>query len=109
MVVNGCVILLVFSNRQLRIRKTNALVVSLAVADFGVEMIVAPSLIFCNLATERTLRLTEAGLIVISERLYIFYASGTNFFSLVQERYVAVVKPLKYFTFMKRRRVIQML
>ena len=31
MVVNGCVILLVFSNRQLRIRKTNALVVSLAV------------------------------------------------------------------------------
>ena len=100
MVVNGCVILLVFSNRQLRIRKTNALVVSLAVADFGVEMIVAPILIFCNLATERTLRLTEAGLIVISERLYIFYASGTNFFSLVQERYVAVVKPLKYFTFM---------
>ena len=28
--------------------------------------------------------------------------------SLVLERYVAVVKPLKYLTFMKRRRVIQM-
>ena len=81
----------------------------LAVADFGVGMIVAPSLIFCNLATERTPRLTEAGLIVISERLFIIYASGTTFFSLVLERYVAVVKPLKYFTFMKRRRVIQML
>ena len=78
----------------------------LAVADFGVGMIVAPSLIFCNLATERTPRLTEAGLIVISDGLFIFYAS---FFSLVLERYVAVVKPFKYFTFMKRRRVIQML
>ena len=109
MVVNGCVIFLVFSNRQHRIRKTNAFVVSLAVADFDVVMIVAPSLVFCNLETERTLRLTEAGLIVISERLFIFYASGTNFFSLVLERYVAVVKPLKYFTFMKRRRVIQIL
>ena len=28
--------------------------------------------------------------------------------SLVLERYVAIVKPLKYLTFMKRRRVIQM-
>ena len=73
---------------------------SSAVADFGVQMIVALILIFCNLATERTLRLTEGELIVISERLFIFYASGTNVFSLVQERYVAVVKPLKYFTFM---------
>ena len=82
---------------------------SLAVADFDVVMIVAPSLVFCNLETERTPRLTKAGLIVISERLFMFYASGTNFFSLVLERYVAVVKPLKYFTFMKCRRVIQML
>ena len=81
MVVNRCVILLVFSNRQLPIRKTNALVVSSAVADFGVQMIDALILIFCNLATERTLRLTEAELIVISERLFIFYASGTNVFS----------------------------
>ena len=29
-------------------------------------------------------------------------------FSLVLERYIAVVKPLKYLTFMKRHRVIQM-
>ena len=29
-------------------------------------------------------------------------------FNLVLERYVAVVKPLKYLTFMKHRRVIQM-
>ena len=40
--------------------------------------------------------------------VFTLYASGTNLVSLVLERYVAVVKPLKYLTFMKRRRVIQM-
>ena len=106
MVVNGFVIFLVCSKRQLR-TKTNAFVVSLAVADFGVGMIVVPSLFFCSLATECTPRSKE-GLIVIYVRVFILYISGTNLFSLVLERYVAVVNPLKYLTFMKRRRVIQM-
>ena len=43
MVVNGFVIFLVCSKRQLR-TKTNAFVVSLAVADFGFGMIAVPSL-----------------------------------------------------------------
>ena len=106
MVVNGFVIFLVCSKRQLR-TKTNAFVVSLAVADFGVGMIVVPSRFFCSLATECTPRSKE-GLIVIYVRVFILYISGTNLFSLVLERYVAVVNPLKYLTFMKRRRVIQM-
>ena len=41
-------------------------------------------------------------------RVFNFYTSGTNLAVLVLERYVAVVIPLKYLTFMKRRRVIQM-
>ena len=41
-------------------------------------------------------------------RVFIVYTSGTNLAVLVLERYVAVVIPLKYLTFMKRRRVIQM-
>ena len=41
-------------------------------------------------------------------RVFIVYTSGTNLAVLVLERYVAVVKPLKYLTFMKRRRVISM-
>ena len=41
-------------------------------------------------------------------RVFTFYASGTNLVNLVLERYVAVVKPLKYLNFMTRRRVIQM-
>ena len=40
--------------------------------------------------------------------MFFICASGTNLFSLVLERYIAVVKPLKYLTFMKRHRVIQM-
>ena len=80
---------------------------SLAVADFGVGMIFVPSFFFCSLATECTLSSKE-GSIVILLCLFTLYASGTNLVSLVLERYVAVVKPLKYLTFMKRRRVIQM-
>ena len=106
MVVNGFVIFLVCSKRQLR-TKTNAFVVSLAVADFGVGMLAVPSRFFCSLATECTPRSKE-GLIVTYVRVFILYISGTNLFSLVLERYVAVVNPLKYLTFMKRRRVIQM-
>ena len=106
MVVNGFVIFLVCSKRQLR-TKTNAFVVSLAVADFGVGMIIVPSRFFCSLATECPLYSKEE-LIVMFVRVFIVYTSGTNLVGLVLERYVAVVKPLKYLTFMKRRRVIQM-
>ena len=101
MVVNGFVIFFVCSKRHLR-TKTNAFVVSLAVADFGVGMIAVPSLFFCSLATQCT---PEH---VIFLKVFIIYTSGTNLVGLVLERYVAVVKPLKYLTFMKRRRVIQM-
>ena len=106
MVVNGFVIFLVCSKRQLR-TKTNAFIVSLAVADFGVGMLAVPSRFFCSLATECTPRSKEE-LIVTFVRVFILYTSGTNLVSLVLERYVAVVKPLKYLTFMTRRRVIQM-
>ena len=106
MVVNGFVIFLVCSKRQLR-TKTNTFIVSLAVADFGVGILAVPSRFFCSLATECTPRSKER-LIVTFVWVFILYSSGTNLVSLVLERYVAVVKPLKYLTLMKRRRVIQM-
>ena len=106
MIVNGFVIFLVCSKRQLR-TKTKTFVVSLAVADFGVGMIAVPLLFFCSLATECTPHSKE-GLVVTFVRVFILYTSGTNLVSLVLERYVAVAKPLKYLTFMTRRRVIQM-
>ena len=106
MVVNGFVIFLVCSKRQLR-TKTNTFIVSLAVADFGVGMLAVPSRFFCSLATECAPPSREE-LIVRFVRVFIVYTSGTNLVGLVLERYVAVVKPLKYLTFMTRRRVIQM-
>ena len=70
-------------------------------------MLAVPSRFFCSLATECAPRSREE-LIVRFVRVFIVYTSGTNLVGLVLERYVAVVKPLKYLTFMKRRRVIQM-
>ncbi|CAH3136462.1 unnamed protein product [Pocillopora meandrina] len=106
MVVNGFVIFLVCSKRQLR-TKTNTFIVSLAAADFGVGMLAVPPRFFCSLATECAPPSTEE-LIVTLVRAFIVYTSGTNLVGLVLERYVAVVKPLKYLTFMTRRRVIKM-
>ncbi|XP_022780920.1 trace amine-associated receptor 1-like, partial [Stylophora pistillata] len=103
---NGFVIFLVCGKRQLR-TKTNMFIVSLAVADFSVGMIAVPSRFFCDLVTECTEGF-KAGLPVMYMRVFIVFASGTNLTSLVLERYIAVVQPLKYLTLMKRNRVTQM-
>lgn len=105
MVVNGFVVILVCSKRQLR-TKTNTFIVSLAVADFGVGIVAVPSLFRTKeyecIPDEKTI------LIVDHAKIFIVYASGSNLFSLVLERYIGVVKPLQYLTIMKRRRVIKM-
>ena len=101
---NGFIIYLVCSKRQLR-TKTNAFVVSLAVADFCVGMSVVPPMFFCEKATgcNRQLHWSDSEL-----RLFFSYASAINMCGLVVDRYIAVVKPFKYLIFMRRRRVIQM-
>ena len=103
---NGFVIFLVCRKRQLR-TETNTFIVSLAVADSAVGMIAAPSYFLCNMINE-CISDKKASPFVINVWVFILYASGTNLFSLVLERYIAVVKPLKYITFMTSRRVIQM-
>ena len=103
---NGFVIFLVCRKRQLR-TETNTFIVSLAVADSAVGMIAAPSYFLCNMINE-CISDKKASSFVINVWVFILYASGTNLFSLILERYIAVVKPLKYITFMTSRRVIQM-
>ena len=98
---NGFIIFLVCSKRQLR-TKTNAFVVSLAVADFCVGMAVVPPMFFCQMATGCNTHWIDFA------RLLLGYASVVNLCCLVLDRYIAVVKPLRYLTFMTRRRVIQM-
>ena len=70
MVVNGFVIFLVCSKRQL-LTKTNTFIVSLAVADFGVGMTAIPSRFFCRLTTECPPSSKE-GLIMIFVRVFTF-------------------------------------
>ena len=69
---------------------------SLALDNFCVGMI-AVSSHFSTMAHECASR-KKARLLVIYARVFIVHASGTNLFSLVLERFIAVVKPLKYFT-----------
>ena len=94
---NGSIIFLVCSRRRLR-TKTNAFIVSLAVADFFVGVSTFPSLFFCPEEGDCN-RLSH------DLRNLFPFASVVNLCTLVLERYVAVVMPFKYLTFMKRRRV----
>ena len=103
---NGFLTVLVRSKGQLR-TKTNTLIVSLAVVDFCVGMIVVPSRFLCGMANKRISNDT-ASLIGINVGVLLVYASGSNLFSLALERYITVAKPSKYLTFMTSRRVIHM-
>ena len=78
MIVNGFVIFLVCSQRQL-CTKTNAFVVSLAVADFGVGMIVVPSRFFCSHTTECTPRFESFEILDFNLQQNLLWS---NFFSL---------------------------
>ena len=104
---NGFVVVVVCRNRSLR-TKTNAFVVSLAVADFFVGMIAVPSLFLCEIASGCDSQgLLSDGIDYI--RWLFVYASMGNLCSLVLDRYMAIAKPLHYLLFMKRRRVVQII
>ncbi|CAH3038275.1 unnamed protein product, partial [Porites lobata] len=94
---NGFTVLFVGSRRRLR-TKTNALIVSLAVADFCVGAFVVPSLFVCDI---------RGGCIWPQP-----YASWVDFirwlFEYASTMNMAVVKPLKYVNFMTTRRVTQL-
>ena len=99
---NGFIVFLVCRKRQLR-TKTNAFVVSLAVADFCVGMSVVPPMFLCQMATGCNPRPYWISFV----RWVFGYQSVVNLCVLVLDRYIAVVKPLKYLTVITRRRVIQ--
>ena len=106
---NGFIISLVGRNRPLR-TKTNAFIASLAVADFLVGVGVVPSLFFCEISGGgcKWSRAWSSWLPDLIRWLF-GYASAFNLCSLVTDRYIAIVKPLKYVTCVTPRRVIQMI
>ena len=104
---NGSIIFLVCSKRRL-LTKTNAFIISLAVADLGVGVSVFPSEFSCEIV--KTSHISSSRCWNIDRIRWLFgYASVTSLCSLVLDRYVAIVKPLNYLNFMSRGRVIQMI
>ena len=104
---NGFTVLLVGGQRRLR-TKTNAFIVSLAVADFCVGAFVVPSLFFCDIRGGCNWPRPYASWVDFIRWLYV-YASIMNLCSLVLDRYMAIVKPLKYVNFMTTRRITKLI
>ena len=105
---NGFIIFLVCIKRQLR-TKTNAFIVSLSVADFCVGVSVVPSFFICDITGGSDWSTGHHPLWTLGIRWLFGYASVMNLCSLVLERYIAIVKPLKYLTAMTRCRVAKMI
>ena len=105
---NGFIIFLVCIKRQLR-TKTNAFIVSLSVADFCVGVSVVPSFFICDITGGCDWSTGNRRLWTHGIRWLFGYASVMNLCSLVLERYIAIVKPLKYLIAMTRCRVVKML
>ena len=103
---NGFTIFLVCSRRNLR-TKTNAFIVSLAVADFCVGLSVIPSLFACDITN--TCDDWPYYWWVNFIRWLFGLPSAVNLCGLVLDRFVAIVHPLKYITLMTRRRTIQVI
>ena len=99
---NGFTIFLVCSRRNLR-TKTNAFIVSLAVADFCVGLSVIPSLFACNITNTCDWPEHLRSWVTII-RLLFSNTSVVNLCLLVLDRFIAIVHRLVYITFMTRRR-----
>ena len=104
---NGFTVLLVGGQRRLR-TKTNALIVSLSVADFCVGAFIVPSLFFCHIRGGCDWPRPYASWMDFIRWLFVC-ASIMNLCSLLLDRYVAVVKPLKYVNFMTTRRITKLI
>lgn len=93
---NGFIVLLIAKRTRLR-SSSNWLVLSLALADFGVGVSLFPSGYLC-------------GKIACNMRVYMAsfwfftHSSVTNLCTLTWDRYIAIVHPFKYITCMTARR-----
>ena len=96
---NGLVFYLIVTRRNLR-TTANWFVLSLAVADFGVG--VANSVTLLTGCYIRLLCFSH----ISTAMLYLVYASITNLCALTLDRYLAIIKPLRYITFMTMKRVV---
>ena len=96
---NGVVVFLVAKNRHLHSATANKFVLSLAVADFGVGIAVFPSSYFCNKYS-----MACNTKVYMAFFWFFLHSSVTNLCTLTLDRYLAIVRPLKYNISMTERR-----
>ena len=94
---NAFVVFLVAKNRRLH-SSANWFVVSLAVADFGVGVTVFPSSYICHYSVVCNLG------VYVALFWFFLHSSVTNLCLLTQDRYNAIVNPIRYNTSMTERR-----
>ena len=95
---NGFVVFLIAKNRRLHC-PANWFVLSLAVADFGVGIVVFPVSYLCNLNSKPcNMR------VYVAFYWFFVHSSVTNLCSLAWDRYTAIVHPFRYITSMTARR-----
>lgn len=96
---NSLVVWLVLTRSRLRVAG-NIFIVSLSLADMGVGLTVIPSSYICTFITDCNTFIAE---IFID---FFLCASIGNLITLTLDRYIAVVSPLRYSSFMTSRTVI---
>ena len=95
---NGVVIFLITTRQRLHTR-SNWFLLSLAVADFSVGFFITPSGLMCSVWLWCDLRLQ----VVFYN--FILYTSTASLWLMTFDRYVAVVRPLLYISFMTDAKV----
>ena len=99
---NGLVIYLITTRRKLR-TKTNWFILSLAVADFYFGATFFPRRSLCSIYDETCVN--NVIIIVYCISTFFMFASVMNLCMLTLDRYLAIVKPMRYVTFMTIKRV----
>ena len=96
---NGVVIVLISTRRRLR-TTANWFILSLAVADCSLAAIYVPLLSACEAYSQRQFCIIRLQVSVVASA-----ASITNLCVMTLDRYIAIVKPLRYFAVMRPTRV----
>ena len=99
---NGLVIYLITTRPKLK-TTSNWFVLSLAVADFAFGVTYFPRLSVCRIYDE--ICIANVIIIAYSTGVFLMCASVMNLCVLTLDHYLAIVKPMRYITFMTTKRV----
>ena len=99
---NGAVIYLICTRRALH-TTANWFILSLGVTDFCVGISLFPPLFACD-----TLAWCNKN-ITVPMRWFFLHSSVVNLCTMTLDRYIAIVKPLRYVTIMRSKRVLLMI